>query len=136
MNQITPQIWIGNSHSAAYQNPLIQEGIKFILNCAEDLPEQLDWNDGMTVFHCGMRDSENHPELYRAAVHILSAVTSRLENKILVHCHEGRSRSVYVVACHLVQKKIHPDIDSAIDFIRQCGRDVKVADGHRKSFQP
>ncbi len=135
MNKITQQIWIGPSSAAGNREALQREGIRYILNCAEDLPAQLGWKEGFVHFQCGMTDGANHPSLYRGALCILDAITHDPENKVLVHCHEGRSRSVYVVALHLVEKsKFTMSIQEAIQHIKIMGRDVKVADGHFKSF--
>lgn len=136
MNQITPQIFIGSSRSALDGRSLKSNGIANILNCAEDLSDQLGWDGGFRVFRVGMADGSNNPSLYKSALSVLDAVTSDSNKKILVHCHEGRSRSVYVVACWLVQRKLQGTIQDAIEFIRSCGRDVNVAQGHLNSFTP
>lgn len=136
MHKITDQIWIGGSDSAGDANRLRENGIRYILNCAEDLPEQLSWRDGFTHFHCGMRDSTNHAGLYHAALRILDAILCDKENKVVVHCHEGRSRSVYVVACFLFECGKFDSVDAAIEHIRQCGRDVSVKAGHFDSYTP
>ena len=132
MNQITPQIWIGNSHDASQPH---QAGFSHVLNCAHDLNQKVGWANRVRHFHVGMVDGANHPALYAAALNILDAICADPGAKVLVHCHEGRSRSVYVVALYLVSKQIKLDMDQALEYIRQCGRDVSVAGGHFDSFR-
>lgn len=134
MNRITERIWIGDSHDARNITALKEHDIRYLLNCAEDLPSRLHWEHGIRSFHCGLCDGENHPSLYLAAIHILESIHDG-DNRVLVHCHEGRSRSVYVVACYLVKSTMH-DIHYWIDKIKERGRDVKVNEGHFKSYLP
>lgn len=137
MTQITPQIWIGSSRSASTAGLLDVHGIRNILNCAVDLPPELTWRGGFKHYHVGLVDGDgNHPALYAAAVSVLDAITADPGAKVLVHCHEGGSRSVFVVACHLVRKQMHPDVISAIEFIRKCGRDCFVKNAHIAAFSP
>lgn len=137
MNKITDQIWIGSSLDARNGEALKGAGIRNILNVAEDLPAQLGWKDGFTHYHVGLCDGPNDPELYTAALAVLRAITkSDSSQRVLVHCHEGRSRSVFVVAAHLVKHCNHYNLTTAIDHIKACGRNVAVHDGHPESYKP
>lgn len=133
MNQITDQIWIGNSGDARNADALRAAGITHILNVAEDLVPHLGWKEGFTHFHIGLRDDTNHHSFYVSAIQALIGIV-RLGHKVLVHCHEGRSRSVYVVACYLSQNSENASIEDNVALIREKGRDVKVAHGHFNSF--
>jgi len=46
-------------------------------------------------------DGENPDYLFAAAVHQLTALQAR-HDRVLVHCHAGRSRSIAVVAAYLL----------------------------------
>jgi len=135
MNQITAKIWIGNSSDARNAEALKGADITHILNVAEDLQPELGWRNGFTHFHCGLRDADNDVRLYEAALKILAFIAGS-EKKVLVHCHEGSSRSVYIVACHLVQEVGFPDVKMAIQHIKAKGRNADVKQGHLDSFQP
>lgn len=134
MNQITENIWIGNSQDARNASALKSAGITHILNCAEDLPPALGWKDGFVNFHCGLCDGENPSAFYRGGIEILKGILDGSDHKVLVHCHEGRSRSVYIVACYMVCSDISDDIQSALQLIMEKGRDASVHTGHAKSF--
>ncbi len=135
MNQITPQIWIGSSSDARNAEALKAADITHILNVAEDLQAELGWRDGFTHFHCGLRDADNDKGLYEAALKILAHITASLK-KVLVHCHEGSSRSVYIVACHMVREMGLLDVKAALELIQSKGRDINVKKGHMDSFKP
>lgn len=98
MDQITDNVWLGNSQDAKNADALRAAGIICILNCAEDLPPALGWRDGFRNYHAGLSDGPgNCPLLYHAARNILYSLMSRKMNT-LVHCHEGRSRSAFISA--------------------------------------
>lgn len=136
MNKITDQIWIGNSQDAKNAEALRAQGIRNILNVAEDLPAALTWKDGFTHYHVGICDGPNEPELYEGALQVLRFITKDSGRKVLVHCHEGRSRSVFITAAHLVKHCNHFNLTTAIDHIAACGRPVAVHNGHPESFPP
>ncbi len=60
----------------------------------------------------------NRPEVFEAAVRAVDQL-SRTRPKLLVQCHAGRSRSVIVVAAHLMRtERLRPD--EAIRRVSQC----------------
>lgn len=132
MNHIKDNIWIGSSQDAKNLEAIKAAGITHILNCAEDLDPAFGWKDGITCFHVGLRDDSNSPYLYIAGVNILNAIRGK---NVLVHCHEGRSRSVWIVACHLAQDTSTGPKDW-VEFIRSRGRDCAVHKGHTDSYNP
>lgn len=56
--------------------------------------------DARTVIN--LVDGENPQDLFQRAVDILAALLKRHE-RVLVHCHAGKSRSVAIVAAYLVR---------------------------------
>ena len=101
MTKITDNIWIGNSHDAFHEKEVLKsEGITAILNCAWDL-DCISFKEGFVVAHCGLSD-DNLNSVYAIQSAILQlANLAEKGHKILVHCHEGRSRSVLVVVYYL-----------------------------------
>lgn len=135
MNQITDNIWVGNSSDARNREALQSVGIGTILNVAIDLHPALGWNDKFVHYHVGLSDGENGREYYEAAVGILKNLDSR-NIKVLVHCHEGSSRSCFIVGCHLIRKGVVKDIAEAMELLATKGRPIKLHSGHIRSFSP
>ncbi len=133
MDQITEQIWLGGSDSAADIERLKRLGITHILNVAQDLPEQASWRDGFTHHHVGLRDASNHPSLYYAAEEVLSAIVDG-GHKVVVHCHEGRSRSAFIVALWMQYRGMYPDTLQAEAFLKTKRSCVSINDAHRRSL--
>lgn len=100
MNQITDNIWIGDSHDARNAEALRAAGITAILNVAHDLRDVLGWPE-FHLAHCGLIDGPgNRLEHYVAAVNQLIAFIKD-GHRVLIHCHAGHSRSVSVAIMYL-----------------------------------
>ena len=104
MNWITDTIAIGNYLDAQDQDMLVREGVQSILGLDGKLRGRTPADCGvaaLTVFD--LKDGPgNDPGIFRHAVRAVQTL-SRQHPKLLVHCHAGRSRSVIVVAAHLMQ---------------------------------
>ena|SRR3990167_6559422 len=89
-------VWIGCSQSARNYSAIKREGITAILNVAEDLddPEYVDILQDKVGLYDG---PSNTREQIMKAVIKLEEMCSK-GHTVLVHCHEGKSRSVKVVA--------------------------------------
>jgi protein-tyrosine phosphatase len=136
MHKITDRIWIGSSQDARNADALRAEGITSILNCAVDLPPALGWRDGFKHYHVGLVDGPGNGRLlYHAAASILFHLMD--SEKTLVHCHEGRSRSVFVVAMTLAQK-LHEGhlsmIPKMVEFVRSMRPTAEVHPSHLELF--
>jgi hypothetical protein len=124
MTFITDTIAIGNCMDAEDQTAIGAAGIRSIL-CLNGLlagrtPEQCGV-EALTCFNfidgCG-----NDPALFDRAVRIVTQYSAQ-SPKLLVHCHAGRSRSVMVVAAHLV-RQTGWDLRKALDLIHTKRRDI------------
>lgn len=104
ITEITPMIYIGNSFDAATAT---SEQVEASLNVAIDL--DITNTNKIKLYKVGMVDGPgNDPGVFIAAILCLDGML-RKYNKILVHCHEGKSRSVIVVSTYL-------SISTGIDF--------------------
>lgn len=137
MHQITNQIWLGSSQDAKDAATLKAAGITHILNVAEDLPPALGWKDGFAHYHVGLRDDTNHPAKYKAACNVLAALVEE-GHKVLVHCHEGRSRSPYIVALfhsHHKPDAFNHSLAAVVTWLKSIRPQVEVHPGHYQFAQ-
>jgi protein-tyrosine phosphatase len=95
MNQIGAyQLWIGNAGDARDAQSLRAKGITAVLNVATDLVSPPDVDP--IRFKVGLTDGpSNSSASYQAAADLLDYLLSK-GHKVLLHCHEGRSRSAAV----------------------------------------
>ncbi len=118
MTFITDTIAIGNCHDAEDLAAQEAAGIRSIL-CLNGLLSQFTAADcgvaALTSYH--FRDGPgNDPWLFDRAVEIVGQY-SRQHPNLLVHCHAGKSRSVMVVASHLVRERGW-ELRRALEFIQ------------------
>jgi protein-tyrosine phosphatase len=118
MTHIVAGLWLGNSYNAKHQPDLLREkDIKAILNVAWDLDYLAE--PGPLLCKVGLYDGPgNSYGSFSLAVHVLSALHASTGN-VLVHCHEGVSRSPTVVAAFLVKQEFCKDLDQAFNLIAE-----------------
>jgi protein-tyrosine phosphatase len=104
MDWITEDLAIGNYVDAEDDAVLRSSGIRSIICLNDHLrgvsaeSRQLD-----SLENFNLKDGPgNDPEMFRRAVESVARAVRRYP-KVLVHCHAGRSRSVIVVAAHLIR---------------------------------
>lgn len=102
ITKIDDNIYIGNGDDARTTELLQQYGIELCYNVAFDLFIQ---NEKILRVSVGLVDGHgNLDEQIKMCVKTLNYLFESGFNKIMVHCHEGRSRSVCVVALHFALK--------------------------------
>lgn len=109
MELVYNKLYLGNSSDAKNLPQLINHNIDVVLNVANDLSYHIEhkYEHGkeLVQYKVGMTDGLNNaPELFVAAVLTLKGLLDR-GNTILIHCHQGRSRSPSVIAAYLAIKE-------------------------------
>lgn len=118
MTFITDVIAIGNFTDAGDQTAMQAAGIRSIL-CLNGFLSGLQPDDlGVEALSCfNFTDgSGNDPQVFERAVEIVGQYAQQ-NPKLLVQCHAGKSRSVMVVAGHLVRQH-QWDLRQALQFIQ------------------
>ena len=106
---IYSNLYLGGERSATSLDFLQAEGITHILSVSEIEPQ---FEDHFTYLHVPFDDSENVNLLQYLDVtlNFITASLAQPENKILVHCQKGVSRSASVVTAYIMAKeKICPE---------------------------
>ena len=117
MNYIIRDIWLGNSQDSrdVLFKGVNPNGITAVLNVAKDL--SIDPSGGGIMYvHRGLIDGSGNPE--GALEEAIDALYDLSESgyKILIHCHEGVSRSPIVLAC-LLAKNMRLSLEQALVYI-------------------
>ena len=104
ITKILEHLYFGNSRSARDENILRQNNITASVNVAKDLNDP--WIDGVKSYKIGLMDG-NHPDNKHGYIVAAQLVIylMRQGERVLLHCHEGRSRSVAVGAIAMAYGK-------------------------------
>ena len=109
MDWVTDQIAVGNIEDAMNYASLREAGVTAIL-CLNGFPKAARVQ-GFQWACVELIDGPGN------AFHQLEAAVAQLDqlaqnNRVMVHCMEGLSRSVFVVACHLSRSQRIPIVDA------------------------
>lgn len=134
MDCVTEYIYLGDSADANNRsNCLNEHGITAILNCAFDLDRP---HYGRVQVICGLIDGEgNNANMFKYAVEMLRTLVVA-GHKVLVHCHEGKSRSASVVAAYLAHyhgmslEKAIDSLQTVRPIVNPCKPLITLADAY------
>ena len=103
MTEIVPRLFIGGVGEASNREWLETHGITHIINCAEEIPDRFFHN--IRYFRLDMRDIDEDISvpLRNAYKYIYSAYAYNRTNRILIHCHTGKSRAEAVMIYFLMK---------------------------------
>ena len=109
MSKITDKLFIGNINDAFAKDKLHQNGITHIINTTVDIPNYFE--DDFEYLRISVNDSftENISDHFLSVICFIKKVFND-NGIVLIHCHEGISRSVsFAIAFIIYQDKITYD---------------------------
>ena len=105
-NEIIDNIYVGNYKFALDANLMIKEGITHILNCGNGLKNFYENDNIFKYLYIPLYDSESQKlEKYLEKSNNFIKEGSENNNKILIHCGAGMSRSVTLCLMYLIMEK-------------------------------
>lgn len=128
MDKIRDNLYLGSSSDGLHRKEQLKKaGITAILNVARDLTNTTTTHEEFQLYHIGLMDGGgNYGGLFLAAVETLATLIKN-GHKVLVHCHEGKSRSALIVAIYLVTYEgLYRDIDEAEERLREIRPRVQI----------
>ena len=113
LDEIEDKLWLGNSISAGNTNDLKEKGITKILTLMDEPPKNKD--DGFKRKTIEIMDSsnENIIQYFGECLNFIKG-----DEKILVHCAAGASRSATVVIAYLMWKN-KMKFEDAMKFVQK-----------------
>eukprot|EP00928_Gymnodinium_smaydae_P080827 TRINITY_DN64448_c0_g1_i1.p1 TRINITY_DN64448_c0_g1~~TRINITY_DN64448_c0_g1_i1.p1 ORF type:complete len:732 (-),score=56.09 TRINITY_DN64448_c0_g1_i1:94-2289(-) len=117
---------VGPAMSACCLHYLRKVGVTCIINCTKDLPEPSQELLGadMTWHRVPLADTEDQ-DLSSALAEALSIIDNAVtaSGRVLVHCHEGRSRSVSLCLAYMVTRERRP-LKDALTYVKAKRREA------------
>ena len=127
---VTDRIAIGSYHSVRDRSELLNLGITGVLNVSgtKDFTAHLAADDRFEVHDVPLIDGEGNSIGRLGGAERLVRVLLQSNQKVLVHCHGGVSRSATVIALHLVKTGQAKTFDAAVKEVKKAR---PVADPHQ-----
>ncbi|XP_060782106.1 dual specificity phosphatase 29-like [Neoarius graeffei] len=126
VNEVWPSVYIGDEKTALELHNLETMGITHILSAAEgkwnNVATGPDYYNGMNIYYYGV-EAEDSPvfnlaQFFYPAAQFIDHALSNPENKLLVHCVMGRSRSATLFLAYLMIYKKMTVVD-AIEHVKK-----------------
>ena len=114
LNEIEENLWLGNSFAAGDIKDLKEKGIKKILSVMNDNPNEYNKEDGFKLKTIEIMDL-NHENIIQYFGECLNFIDG--DEKILVHCAAGTSRSATIVIAYLMWKQ-KMKFDEALKYVQ------------------
>jgi protein tyrosine phosphatase (PTP) superfamily phosphohydrolase (DUF442 family) len=123
------EVYIGNSNDARDIDHLRKLGIRSVVNVAKDL--EGPWFHGdHRCYKIPLLDGPGN-EVYRYTLALQVVMTLlRAEEKVLLHCQAGQSRSPAVACGVLVLLDQASTLEAALAIVHGCREEVNVAPAH------
>ncbi|XP_060896948.1 dual specificity phosphatase 29-like [Labrus mixtus] len=126
VDEVWPRVYIGDEKTALEFSGLRDLGITHVLNAAEgkfnNVLTGAEYYSDMDIQYYGVEADDkptfNISQFFRPAAQFIHEALGHPENKVLVHCVMGRSRSASLVLAYLMMKQSLTVVD-AIEHVRQ-----------------
>ncbi|XP_019902961.1 dual specificity phosphatase DUPD1 [Esox lucius] len=129
INEVWPNVWIGDEASAKDKHGLKKLGVTHVLNAAEGTYNNVDtgaeYYRDIDLIYSGVTAEDTTTfdisQYFFSAAEFIDQTLSRPENKLLVHCVMGRSRSATLFLAYLMICKSMTLVD-AVDHVKRRRR--------------
>ncbi|OSC96594.1 hypothetical protein PYCCODRAFT_1378886 [Trametes coccinea BRFM310] len=132
MNEIVPNLWVGDLPSALDTQNLKAHGIRSVLSAMRG---RVTINETFIRHQINIDDTESS-DILQHFVPAITFIQAELDkgHGVLVHCQAGMSRSVAIVAAYLmVSQGLDPE--GALAVIRQSRPDVQPNEGFMRQLE-
>jgi protein-tyrosine phosphatase len=104
MCEVIPRLFLGDEYASKKKEWLDKVGITHIVNAAEEIENYFP--DNFKYFNANLKDSSTELLLDKAGCGVLFIELALRDpgNKVYVHCHLGKSRSVSIIIYYLMSK--------------------------------
>ncbi|CAD8063819.1 unnamed protein product [Paramecium primaurelia] len=132
---IENQLYLGNSNHANNLKALNLLGITHVVNCAKEIPNYFndvkqENKNFIKYFQVPVLDLEEEPisDHFDEAYIFINDALSQQENKVLVHCAQGKSRSATIVLMFLMRNK-QWTFDQTYEYVQKRRETISINDG-------
>jgi len=95
--EVYPNLYISSFYDSF--DDIVMSKVGTILNVASDL--NIKFRPNHKYLHCGILDDNLEEDIISILPKCMKFINSNIDNGVLIHCLEGKSRSVCVALCYL-----------------------------------
>eukprot|EP00966_Prymnesium_polylepis_P059125 1370351-Prymnesium_polylepis.1 len=117
-SEVLPRLLLGNGESAREPRALQRAGVTHIVNATPDLPNGMPHLRYLRVAVDDSEQTQLRPHFDAVSDFIAGALGEARGGAVLVHCHQGISRSATLVLAFLMREHRMPLTD-AFEFVMQ-----------------
>ncbi|ARF11356.1 dual specificity phosphatase [Klosneuvirus KNV1] len=120
VNEVIPNLWLGNCKSAYNHSFLKKYNIKYIITIMDEFDEKFKYND-INYLVIPLKDSDIcYIDMFPIFEKTSKFINYALKNNkgVLVHCKNGHHRSAAIVAAFII-KRSNIDYHLAISYIKK-----------------
>ena len=121
--KIIDGIYLSNLHDAQNLNLIKDNKIKLVIRLSDDVFNENIYDNSIIFKNIELEDNIfSEKEMINTAKKVFNMINSFDEN-ILIHCNEGKSRSVSIIIYYLI-KQYNYSYDKAYNYIKNIKSDV------------
>lgn len=122
VNEVIPNLWLGNLKSAYNHSFLVKYNIKYIITITDQFDEKFRYNDSsINYLNIPLKDTDIcSVDMISLFEKTSKFINYALKNNkgVLVHCKNGHHRSATIVAAYLI-KYSNTDYQLVISYIKK-----------------
>jgi len=129
LDHIHDGLYIGNAHASRTEQILRDNQISVSVNVAKDLDDP--WFSNIIPLKFGLVDGKSEENNYQIYLQAAKTILSFLDtgHSVLVHCHEGRSRSP-AISTLVIAKRLSLGLPEAFQLIQERRPGIYIHPGH------
>jgi protein-tyrosine phosphatase len=120
--EVYSNLYLSGAEPARKQAMFEHLGITHTVNCASFKEPNHFEGMGITYLRLNIVDDEgqNLDKAFQAALPFIASARAGEGNKVLIHCNQGKNRSVAVLVAHLIsaEGEFTATLDEALDYVR------------------
>ncbi|CAG8616184.1 12678_t:CDS:10 [Dentiscutata erythropus] len=116
-SNILPKLYLGSLVAATDENWLKEHKITHILTVADSVLPSFPESFTYKVISIRDHPSQNISKHFEEVIEFIQSVLDQEDGNILVHCHQGVSRSASVVIAYIMRSK-QQSLDDALSFVK------------------
>lgn len=125
--EVIPGLYVGSKYAARNPEWIKSTGVNYVVNCTPSTACNVV--PGVVYHNISIDDSPSEKDTLKKIigneVNYIASVLNNPQNKVLVHCNYGKSRSPTLVICYLIMM-LHWSLEDAYKKVDECRKGISI----------